>query len=87
MTFTKTLPTEVGLYRHRWEFRGEMREQLLFVGYTNASAPKLQGDKPNDYMPRRLRCCPPLENLHVDRMMPAEWGGWWEPAPPTGEQA
>ena len=71
------LPTEVGLYRHRWDFRGQMREQVLFVGYTNARAPRLQGSEPNAYMPRKLKCCKPDEHLHADRLTPKEWGGWW----------
>lgn len=76
--YTATLPTEVGLYRHRWiDVRGVMREQVLFVGYTNASAQKLQGSEPNAYMPRKLKCCDPKHNLHADRLTPAEWGGWW----------
>lgn len=78
MEYTATLPTEVGTYRHRRsDARGTLREQVLFVGYTNASAPRLQGDRPNDYMPRKLKCCWPDEHLHVDRLTPAEWGGWW----------
>jgi hypothetical protein len=80
VTFTSQLPTEPGLYRHRWDFKGEMREQTLFVGYTNATAPKLQGTQPNAYMPRKLKCCRPEEHLHADRLTPAEWGGWWERA-------
>ena len=55
MEYTAKLPTEVGLYRHRWDFRGQMREQVLFVGYTNVRAPRLQGSEPNAYMPRNLR--------------------------------
>ena len=55
MEYTAKLPTEVGLYRHRWDFRGQMREQVLFVGYTNARAPRLQGSEPNAYMPRKWR--------------------------------
>lgn len=78
MTFTTQLPEDVGLYRHRWDFKGQMREQVLFVGYTNASAPNLQGARPNRYMPWELKCCAPHENLHADRLTPAEWGGWWE---------
>ena len=77
MEYTATLPTEVGLYRHRWDFRGQMREQVLFVGYTNARAPRLQGSEPNAYMPRNLKCCKPDEHLHADRLTPKEWGGWW----------
>ena len=50
MEYTAKLPTEVGLYRHRWDFRGQMREQVLLVGYTNARAPRLQGSEPNAYM-------------------------------------
>ena len=61
MTYSTQLPTEVGTYRHRWDFKGQMREQVLFVGYVNASAPRLQGREPNSYMPRKLRCCPPDE--------------------------
>ena len=49
MEYTAKLPTEVGLYRHRWDFRGQMREQVLFVGYTNVRAPRLQGSEPNAY--------------------------------------
>ena len=75
--YTKKLPTEVGLYRHRWDFFGQMREQVLFVGYTNARAPRLQGSEPNAYMPRKLKCCKPDEHLHADRLSPKEWGGWW----------
>ena len=78
MTYSTQLPTEVGTYRHRWDFKGQMREQVLFVGYVNASAPRLQGREPNSYMPRKLRCCPPDENLHTDRLTPSEWGGWWQ---------
>lgn len=78
MAYTKTPPTEVGTYRHRWDFKGEMREQVLIVGYTNVNAPRLQGHRPNDYMPRKLRCCRPHEHLHTDRLTPAEWGGYWE---------
>jgi hypothetical protein len=77
MEYTATLPAEVGTYRHRWCCLGQIREQVLFVGYTNASAPKMQGSKPNDFMPRRLKCCQPHENLHADRLTPAEWGGLW----------
>ena len=79
MAYTTTLPTEVGAYRHRYiDVSGRMREQVLFVGYTNASAPRLQGDRPNGYMPRKLKCCQPHQHLHADRLTPAEWGGWWE---------
>lgn len=78
MTYTATLPKDVGLYRHKWDCRGELREQVLFVGYTNAAAPKLQGRTPNDYMPRKLKACRPDEHLHADRLTPEEWGGWWE---------
>lgn len=77
MEYTAKLPTEVGLYRHRWNFRGQMREQVLFVGYTNVRAPRLQGSEPNAYMPRKLKCCKPDEHLHADRLTPKEWGGWW----------
>lgn len=77
MEYTAKLPTEVGLYRHRWDFRGQMREQVLFVGYTNVRAPRLQGSEPNAYMPRNLKCCKPDEHLHADRLTPKEWGGWW----------
>ena len=78
MEYTATLPTSVGTYRHCWsDARGTLREQMLFVGYTNASAPRLQGDRPNAYMPRKLKCCRPDEHLHADRLTPAEWGGWW----------
>ena len=77
MEYTAKLPTEVGLYRHRWDFRGQMREQVLVVGYTNARAPRLQGSEPNAYMPRKLKCCKPDEHLHADRLSPKEWGGWW----------
>ena len=34
MKFTTRLPDKPGLYRHRWDFRGQMKEQTLFVGYT-----------------------------------------------------
>lgn len=78
MTFTASTPTDVGLYRHRWDFRGQMREQVLFVGYVNARAPLMQGSTPNALMPRKLRCCKPTEHLHADRLTPEEWGGWWE---------
>lgn len=79
MTFTATLPTEPGLYRHRWNSHlGELKEQILFVGYTNARMPKMQGLEPNKYMPRKLKCCQPNQYLHADRLTPAEWGGWWE---------
>jgi len=76
--YTKTLPAAPGIYMHRWiDPAGAMREQRLFVGYTNASAARLQGTSPNAYMPKRLRCCRVEENLHADRLTPAEWGGWW----------
>lgn len=79
MVYKTTLPTEVGTYQHRWvDMRGIMREQVLFVGYTNVRAPKLQGSTPNAYMPYKLRCCKPHEYLHTDRLTPAEWGGWWK---------
>lgn len=79
MVYKSSLPTEVGTYRHRWpDEHGTLLEQVLFVGYTNASAPKLQGSAPNAYMPRKLKCCRPDEHLHADRLTPAEWGGWWE---------
>ena len=77
MEYKAAPPTDVGLYRHRWDFRGQMREQVLFVGYTNAREPKLQGSTPNAYMPRKLKCCPHGESLHADRLTPEEWGGWW----------
>ena len=80
MEYTAKLPTDVGLYRHRWDFRGQMREQVLFVGYVNATAPLNQGLVPNRYMPKKLRCCQPDEYLHADRLTPAEWGGWWQRA-------
>lgn len=82
MTFTSTLPTEPGLYRHRWDFKGELREQTLFVGYTNIDAPMLQGTEPNAYMPRKLKCCRPDQYLHADRLTAAEWGGWWQRVEP-----
>lgn len=79
MAYTATLPTTVGTYRHRWhDAFGVLREHVLFVGYTNARAPRLQGAEPNAYMPRKLKCCKPGENLHADRLSPAEWGGRWE---------
>lgn len=79
MTYTKVLPTKVGTYRMRWvDARGCMREQVLFVGYTNASAQRLQGDIPNKYMPYKLKCCQPHEHLHSERLTLEEWGGWWE---------
>ena len=83
MAFTAKPPTEVGTYRHRYEDPlGAMQEHVLFVGYTNARAPRLQGDRPADFMPRKLRCCRPDEHLHADRLTPAEWGGWWERVSP-----
>ncbi len=79
MTFTTKLPTKVGAYRHRWvDANGNVVEQVLFVGYTNARAPLLQGSKPNDYMPWKLKCCKPDQYLHADRLEPKEWGGQWE---------
>jgi len=79
MAYTEQLPTEVGTYRHRYvDVSLTMSEQVLFVGYTNASAPRLQGDKPNAYMPRKLKCCKPNKHLHADCLTPEEWGGWWE---------
>ena len=79
--FSEKLPTEVGLYEHRWVNNfGEMKEQVLFVGYTNAGAKKLQGDAPMPYMPKKLKCCKPDEYLHADRLTPAQWGGWWQKA-------
>ena len=76
--YSATLPTKVGTYRHRWQdARGVMQEQVLFVGYTNARAPRLQGATPNAYMPHKLKCCQLHEHLHADRLTPAEWGGWW----------
>lgn len=81
MTFTKNLPTVPGLYNHyRVDVAGTVREQQLFVGYTNATAPKLQGTKPNPYMPYSLKCCSPDEYLHTERLTPKEWGGWWSKA-------
>ena len=78
MQYTAKPPTEVGTYRHRWlDPSDTLKEQLLFVGYTNASAPKLQGRAPTACMPRKLRCCKPDEHLHADRLTPAEWGGYW----------
>ena len=78
MEYTATLPTEVGTYRHRWQgVFGTLMEQVLFVGYTNALAPLLQGTEPNAYMPRKLKCCRPNEHLHADKLTPEEWGGWW----------
>ena len=77
--FTEKLPEKTGLYNHRWVDRsGKMREQVLFVGYVNAGAERLQGNKPMPYMPRKLKCCKPDEHLHADRLTPKEWGGWWE---------
>ena len=77
--FTENLPENVGLYNHRWiDNRGEMREQVLFVGYTNANKDKLQGDEPMPYMPKKFKCCKPEEHLHTDRLTPEQWGGWWE---------
>lgn len=81
MEYTQDLPTEVGTYRHRWIFRGQIREQVLFVGYTNASAPKLQGSRPNPYMPHKLKCCRPEEHLHTDRLTTRQWGGLWARIP------
>lgn len=79
MAFIEALPQSPGTYRHRWiDPAGVMKEQVLFVGYTNASAPKLQGTEPNKYMPRKLKCCRPDEQLNADRMTPEQWGGWWE---------
>lgn len=88
--FSAQTPTAPGLYRHRWDFRGQMKEQTLFVGYTNIKAERLQGTEPNPYMPRNLKCCKPDENLHADRLTPKEWGGWWAALPSnqtlTGER-
>lgn len=85
MNFIADLPKSPGTYRHRWIDRsGRMKEQTLFVGYTNARAPLLQGTEPNAYMPRKLKCCPPEEYLHADRLTPEEWGGWWEHVTPNG---
>ena len=78
MNFIADLPKSPGTYRHRWiDHAGRMKEQTLFVGYTNARAPLLQGTEPNAYMPRKLKCCRPEEYLHADRLTPEEWGGWW----------
>jgi len=78
MNFIADLPKSPGTYRHRWiDHAGRMKEQTLFVGYTNARAPLLQGTEPNAYMPRKLKCCQPEEYLHADRLTPEEWGGWW----------
>lgn len=81
MKFSTQTPTTPGIYRHRWDFRGQMKEQTLFVGYTSAMAPLLQGSEPNAYMPRKLKCCTPGEHLHADRLTPEEWGGWWAALP------
>ena len=87
MSFTADLPKIPGTYRHRWiDHAGRMREQTLFVGYTNARAPLLQGTEPNAYMPRKLKCCPPEGYLHADRLTPEEWGGWWEHMTPNADQ-
>ena len=76
MSFTADSPKIPGTYRHRWiDHAGRMREQTLFVGYTNARARLLQGTEPNVYMPRKLRCCPPEGYLHADRLTPEECGG------------
>ena len=84
MSFTADLPKSPGTYRHRWiDHAGRMKEQTLFVGYTNAMAPLLQGTEPNAYMPRKLKCCPPEGYLHADRLTPEEWGGWWEHMTPN----
>jgi len=86
MNFIADLPKSPGTYRHRWiDHAGRMKEQTLFVGYTNARAPLLQGTEPNAYMPRKLKCCPPEEYLHADRLTPEEWGGWWEHVTPNAE--
>ena len=78
MIFIADLPKSPGTYQHRWIDAAErMIEQTLFVGYTNARAPRLQGTEPNAYMPRNLKCCKPDEHLHADRLTPKEWGGWW----------
>jgi len=80
-SFTVELPKTVGLYAHRFiDVMGKMREQMLFVGFTNASVPLLQGSEPNKYMPRNLKCCPPDEHLHADRLTPEQWSGWWKRA-------
>lgn len=79
--FSEKLPEEVGLYDHRWvDILGNIKQQVLFVGYTNAGANKLQGDEPMPYMPRNLKCCKPDEYLHADRLTPKQWGGWWQKA-------
>ena len=78
-SFTAGLPKSVGLYAHRFIYvTGIMKEQILFVGYTDASMPLLQGNEPNKYMPRKLKCCPPDEHLHAGRLTPEQWGGWWK---------
>lgn len=80
MAFSDKLPTKPGMYRHRWiDPSGVMKEQELFVGYTNTTAPKLQGEYPMNRLQKKMRCCRPEEHLHADRLTPKEWGGWWEP--------
>jgi len=76
--WTKDLPTVPGLYRHHWSaaHTGERQEQLLYVGYVDASMPKLQGTRPSMGV-SVLRCCPQDECLHADRLTPKQWGGWW----------
>ncbi|MFZ3117255.1 MAG: hypothetical protein WA159_02960 [Variovorax sp.] len=77
ISFSTQYPMIPGIYRHRWTYHGKIKEHVLFVGYTNAMAFKLQGTCPNQYMPRKLKCCKLDENLHADRLSPEEWGGEW----------
>ena len=83
--YSATLPTTPGLYDHQWVFHGQLKSQQLFVGYINGAEPRWQGTKPGDWTPRILKCCPPDEYLHNDRLTPEDWGGLWlaaqEPAP------
>ncbi len=48
MEYTAKLPTEVGLYRHRWDFRGQMREQVLFTA-VGVVWPYTRWDEPREH--------------------------------------
>ena len=77
--YTETVPTKPGLYNHRWiDPRGQMKEQVLFVGWVTTRKPLWQGAKKPKYG-FEMKCCKPDERLHADRLTPKQWGGFWEP--------
>jgi len=77
MKYTRTLPTEPGMYKLLCEFGGYLYEETVFVGYTNGSAPKLQGSEPDPNGKPILRVCEVDDYLYSDRLTPSQCGGWW----------